>query len=193
MPTLGIDQLASRRLQRADIAMLEALEAAPKHTMKLEDTEQSVPTGRMLHGGRTPEKKKVLVPGLFTTVNQFCNDHPHLMEILFKEEERLAQGRMQKFVPEPYYQRCDIARLEQMVPDLIEHVGQADERSCQQPTRDLKITDNGLRVLEMWRAGQFENQGLPHPDPAGPAAEPERRKPGRPRKDEAETPTETQR
>lgn len=172
--TVAVD-IANRKMERVDMAMLEALEAAEHQTLRWEDRHDRIP-GDPIPGaprGAPRPVKNVLIPGLETLVNEWCDQRPDLTVIPRAPivEIHKGTGIRQEHELEPVINRCSISRLEAMVAGgLIEHTGQADEDSARKPTRELTLTKAGAQMLKQWR--QNKVQGLPYPDPVLPTAVP---------------------
>lgn len=164
-------EVANRRMERADIEMLLVLEKSPKKTLHWEDRIGTVPLARAPGTPRDApvRMQQTLLQGLESQVNAFCDENPHLTVIPLKEEQtRFQDGHVEKWTPEPYRQRCNIARLEGLAGWAIEHVGQADEETAKQPTRLLRLTEEGQKMIESWKEGRL--QGVLYPDARPPKA-----------------------
>lgn len=168
-------ETANRKMERCDIAILEALAAAPDQTMRWEDRIENrrLPALAGAPAGAPPRLEPHLVQGLESSVNAWCDAHPHLVVHQLKEVEvTFKNAPTQRYTPEPRSERCTISRLEALVGGgLVEHVGGPDEDSAKKPTRELKLSKAGAQVLDHWKKGRV--QGLAYPDPKAPKAKAE--------------------
>lgn len=163
--------LANIKFERIDLAMLEALENAPKGTLRWADKTDTIrqPPLPGAPKGAAPRMSSTLVFGLESTVNAWADEHYHLTVHPQPEQEvTFRNGQIKRYTPDDVIDRCTISRLEKMVgAGLIEHMGSPDEETAKQPMRDLQITEAGRKVLELWRDGKVSS--VPFPDAEAPA------------------------
>lgn len=171
-------QVMSRKVDRVDIAMLEALEAAPKQTLRLEDRIEVVksPPPPNAPPGAPPVYRNKVTQGLESAVRAWCESR---MDLTVVQQEPIVErhaksGELLTHKRDPIFNTFSIARLERMTtgtsecPALIEHVGGADEETAKMPTRLLQLSATGEIMLTLWRENKVP--GVPYPDPPAPVA-----------------------
>lgn len=186
MPKINPQEVASqvlnRKVDRVDIQMLVALEAAPRNTLRLEDRMETVriPPPANAPKGTPPRAETKINQGLQSQVDAWCDARPDLTVVPQEPliEKNVKTGEERSYERDPIVNRFTVARLERMTsgssecPALIEHVGGADEETAKQPTRLLQLSPTGEVMLALWRDGRLAN--VPFPDAEVKAEEPAR-------------------